>query len=117
MPDNDIRDQLARVTARTLEKMYVEWGITPGLPTPAVAVNRMADQIAEEGWRPPARVITTFEELDALPLGTVLVDQWRTAWFATSSTWRGLARSRADAPDRIVLPGTVQWTPDEAKGA
>jgi hypothetical protein len=68
------------------------------------------------GWRSPARVITTVEELDALPVGTVLVDQWRTAWCATQSTWRGLARSRPDAPERVVLPGTVLWTPDEANG-
>lgn len=83
MSSNEPRDQLAEflgdsvppihmAASRALEKMYGEWGITPGLPTPAVAVHRMADFLAEEGWRPPPRVIET-TDLDALPVGSVVL--------------------------------------------
>ncbi|MFF4026935.1 hypothetical protein ACFYY5_29205 [Nocardia elegans] len=84
MNSNEPRDQLAEIlrdetppihaaASRALEKMYAEWGTTPGLPTPAVAMHRMADLLDEEGWRPPPRVITDPAELDRMPYMSVVL--------------------------------------------
>lgn len=36
----------------------------------------IADSVMAEGWRPPARRVETVEELDALPVGSVVRSDW-----------------------------------------
>ena len=38
-------------------------------------IEQIADVILKAGWRPPARVIETVEELEDLPRGSVLIDR------------------------------------------
>lgn len=64
------RDHLFRVGERALKRMQAEHGLR-GL-SPGFAVSQMVDQLAEEGWRPPAQRIETAEQLDALPQHAVI---------------------------------------------
>jgi hypothetical protein len=41
-------------------------------PVDLPVTPKMQERMQAAGWRPPVRVITTVEELDAVPLGTVL---------------------------------------------
>ncbi|MFI7191420.1 hypothetical protein ACIBQ0_16935 [Nocardia nova] len=125
MSDNETRDELAEflrepvppihaAASRALEKMYGEWGITPGLPTPAVAVHRMADFLAAEGWRPPARVIETDEELRAAPTGIVVRAKDGTI-AARHTTGVGVVfgDNRAFRWSILRAPATVLFEPEE----
>lgn len=38
------------------------------------STDEIVDAVLAAGWRPPARTITSADELDALPVGTVLVE-------------------------------------------
>ncbi|MDN6514291.1 MAG: hypothetical protein L0K47_13485, partial [Acidipropionibacterium jensenii] len=44
------------------------------------ASEYIAARLIAAGWRPPARVVTTMEELDALPDGTVIQDILGATW-------------------------------------
>lgn len=39
-------------------------------------VHDIADIVITAGWRPPARVVTTPDELDSLPVGSVVRSNW-----------------------------------------
>lgn len=77
--------------------------------------NLAIETLTGRGWRPPPRVIETDEEFDALPIGTLLVDQWGSAWQRGYEEVVG--RQTWDAPDRRVLPATVLWTPEGGRDA
>jgi hypothetical protein len=96
-----------------------EWISTgTGWPAREEIRHHIADLILTAGWQRPARVIKTTEELEALPDGTILLDQWRSTWFRPHAVvWRVLAYSRPEAPTRLVLPGTVLWTREEVTHA
>jgi hypothetical protein len=72
-----------------------------------------ADAVLAAGWRPPARVIETAEQLASVTApGTLLVDDWGSPWErGRMDVWYPLSGRRPDAPHRIVLPATVQWEP------
>jgi hypothetical protein len=73
--------------------------------------EQVADAVIAAGWRPPARVIETAEDLD-LPAGTLIVDSWLTAHRRDSDGhWMALSGPHAEAPTRIILPATVEWEP------
>lgn len=71
------------------------------------------------GWRPPARVIETPDELDAMPIGAAVLDAFAavctcvhtdpiTGWVrATSAVGGGQHRHRP------YLPATVLWEPEQ----
>ena len=85
---------------------------------------RLADHLLNLGWRPPARVVTTVEELDALAVGTVVMEGDHgtpddTGWgFKTMpgvfhrfpEGWHVVAGHGQRVPD---LPATVLWTPED----
>ena len=62
MSDTTPRDQLAQIIYDTLNGKYGDFT----MPDDA------ADAIIAAGWRPPARTVTTVEQLDALPKGTAI---------------------------------------------
>lgn len=42
---------------------------------PCLRLGEVADYLLSQGWRPPMRVISTVEELEALPVGAVVFNQ------------------------------------------
>ena len=71
----------------------------------------LATAILDAGWRPPARGVTTVEELDALPELAVIRDSEGTVaelafgmWFSSDGRVFGLR-----------LPATVLWEPEEGE--
>ncbi len=74
--------------------------------------NRLAERILAAGWRPPARVIETYEELNALLNGAVVRDDYGTVfercpgqgmWFMTGD----------EMPQGVALPVTLLWEPGD----
>src|SRR5690606_16274904 len=64
----------------------------------------------QAGWRPPVQCITSMEQADTLPAGSVIVDDWNTVWRRGFMSWFACDR-HPDAPARIVLPAIVLHTP------
>lgn len=72
----------------------------------------LADELIGRGWQPPARVVSTVEELYALPEQTVIRDHdgtvaenWDGTWFSTGGDryWH----------ETLALPATVLYEPKE----
>lgn len=72
------------------------------------------------GWRPPARVIETDEECDALPVGTIVLDNFSAGctrvhrdpyigWVRATSALRSRMGHQQHRP---WLPATVLYTPE-----
>ena len=93
MTDTTLRDQLAELVLNR-----DEWDA--------------ADAILAAGWRPPARTVSTVEELDALAhmtvirsaLGTVM-EKWQ------DGSWRPTGMH--NIWPRVELPATVLWEPED----
>jgi len=73
--------------------------------------EKCSDAILAAGWRPPARVVTTVDELDALPELAVIRDREGIVaefafgmWFSSDGRVFGLR-----------LPATVLWEPEEGE--
>lgn len=96
MPAQTYRDQIARTV---LDAWY-----------PDHSPVKVADALLAAGMRPPAPRINTVEELDALPVRSVIVDDWDTVWRRGEASWFACDR-HPDAPARIVLPAIVLHTP------
>ncbi|HEY9371498.1 hypothetical protein [Streptomyces sp.] len=78
------RDELARLVRDEIKKYPVDTSLPAGLqPGPAWGATEwtIADAILAAGWRPPARVVTTVQEIEALPEGAILLDPTYTVWF------------------------------------
>ena len=111
MSDTEARDQLAQI----IEEHYYD-GSSGWISYEECqeAEEQMADAILAAGWRPPARTVTTEEELDALPEGTVVRDHdgavaenWDCTWFSTDG-YRYLHETSA-------FPATVLYEPKESE--
>ena len=88
MSDTTPRDQLAALLAD-------DWN--PDRDPILTAMFRdYAQTILAAGWRPPARVVTTMEELDALHDGTLIVDRQGDSGYV----WQGAVHY----PETAVLP-------------
>lgn len=80
----------------------------------------LADELIGRGWRPPARVVTTVEELDALPKGTVIrdalsVQECLGTWLSPHvPLWAGTAGELSSSSD-LQLPATVLWESEEGE--
>ena len=94
MSDTEARDMLAQIINEPVDADYA-----------------MADAIIAAGWRPPARTVTTAEELDALPVGSIVRDVERAAldekW--GNDTWAELAYEHTF----FHPPATVVYEPEE----
>ena len=108
MSDTEARDQLAQI----INEHYYD-GRSGWISYEArqKAEERMADAILAAGFRPPARTVTTVEELDALPELAVIRDSEGTVaelafgmWFSSDGRVFGLR-----------LPATVLYEPKEGQ--
>lgn len=130
MPDTTARDQLAGELLGVL-------AVASSFPERAQVrligqdmrqlAERCADAIIAAGWRPPVRTVTTVEGLDALAVGTVVVEGDHTTPDDTGlgfsvvpgvfhrfpNGWYVVA---GHGPRDIPLPVTVLWTPEEGVG-
>ena len=118
------RDELADLITEFMESDVPE--SVPDKHEPLGIDYAVADAILAAGWRPPARIVTTVEELDALAVGTVVMEGDHgtpddTGWgFKTMpgvfhrfpDGWHVVAGHGERAPD---LPATVLWEPEEAE--
>ena len=123
MSDTTSRDQLAQIIEKDFYDGRSGW---LSQEDEQRAIRRMAEAIIAAGWRPPARVVTTVEELDALAVGTVIMEGDHgtpddTGWgFKTMpgvfhrfpDGWHVVAGIGEHAPD---LPATVLWEPEEGE--
>ena len=86
--------------------------------------EKCADATIAAGWRPPVRTITTVEELDALAVGSVVVDGDHTTPDDTGlgfSEMPGVFHRflyewyvvAGHGPRDVPLPVTVLWEPEE----
>lgn len=110
MSDPTPRDQLAQIIYDTLNGQYGDFC----MPDDA------ADAILAAGWRPPARVVTTVEELDALPDRSVIVAADYTILQCVGSgqpDWDGNVwcdeESRWWGSGDVTIPATVLYEPKE----
>ncbi len=109
MSDTTPRDQLAELLAD-------DWN--PDRDPILTAMFRdYAQTILDAGWRPPARVVTTVEELDALPVGSIVRDVERAAidekW--DDNTWAEVAYEYTFSSSSIHTPATVIYEPEECE--
>ncbi|MCW2132902.1 hypothetical protein [Arthrobacter sp. VKM Ac-2550] len=98
--------QLAQLIDTTIEETY-----SPG---DDVMGADLAEATLAAGYRKP-RTITTAEELDALPMDTVIRDADEYVWerwslLSRNNDWR-CAGAPDLADDDIALPVTVIWEP------
>lgn len=89
---------------------------------PADEYECCADAVIAAGWRPPTRVITTVDDLDALPVAAVILaggQAWQGIRTPVGPLWR-LAGGAFDRSSEYVLcmfgPATVLFTPTERTG-
>ena len=111
------RDKLAEIINE-----YMEVDIPESVPDkhiPTGADYGLADEIIEAGWRPPMRVISTVEELEALPGKTVIEDgdgdPWIKAEAPLMDSWMyaGLEYSSENMFWGIRCPFCVVWEPEQ----
>lgn len=111
MPTSD-RDELANLVN---EAYWARWGGAVLMP-PSSGDRQSADMILAAGYR-KARTIATVEELDALPVGSVILDSDGDAWQRSTSGWTCTDRAfnTVDQPSEnlvnILGPATVIWEP------
>ena len=120
MSDTEARDQLAQIINEHMEADVPE--TVADKHEPVDADYAMATAILAAGWRPPARTVTTVEEVDALPDRSVVVAANRTALQCVGSMqpyWYGNvwcdAESRWWGSGDVTLPATVLWEPEEGE--
>jgi len=84
----------------------------------SIVLDKTTDAILAAGYRKP-RIITTAEELDALPTGSVILDPIGlslhknefTGWVSSN----GAKKITADMLEREALPATVLYEPEPTK--
>ena len=107
MPENEIRDQLA-----TLIDMHSSYRLGEDS-------HDIADAVLRAGWRPPVRIITDAADLDALPIGTVVMNdggQIAQRYDGPGVWWQVLDNDQYDSADLIGTGHvTVLHEPDEAQ--
>lgn len=83
-------------------------------PTHHLPPEELADRLLEVGWRPPARVVTTVEELNALPDGTVIRDSIEYVAESLHGMWYVTGGGRHSGTE-LAPPATVLWEPEEGE--
>lgn len=110
MTDTTPRDKLAQIIERALRNMWDD--------TTEYAKD-VADEIQEAGWRPPARVVTTVEEVEALADMTVVLESGRNWCFVSrklgNNYWLADGIEDAFPSVDIGLPATVLYEPEEGE--
>ena len=120
MSDTETRDQLVDQSLNVL----CNAANFPRRAQPALLGQNMrplaeavADELIERGWRPPARVVTTVQELDALPVGSIVRDVERAAldekW--DDNMWAEVAYEYTFSSSMIHTPAIVLYEPEEGE--
>ena len=132
MSDTTPRDQLEQIIYKHIYCDVRGPKMDCGMDYPSsdylefVSTGRLADAIIAAGWRPPARTVTTVEELDALAVGTVVMEgdhgtpddtgwgfkMMPGAFHRFTRGWHVVAGLGERVPD---LPVTVLWEPEEGE--
>ena len=86
-----VRDQLNNAIYNGLRKNHQKL-----MSSVAINTGAVADHLLAQGWRPPMRVIETVEELEALPVGSVVLDT-------------GPERQLSNAPVVLCKTGWGDW--------
>ena len=86
-----VRDQLNNAIYNGLRKNHQKL-----MSSVAINTGAVADHLLAQGWRPPVRVIETVEELEALPVGSVVLDT-------------GPERQLSNAPVVLCKTGWGDW--------
>ena len=100
MPDNEIRDQLTEIMHAASPGYFADY----------------AEAILAAGWRPPARVIETYDTvqgLEMLPTNTVIRDNEGIVYERCYTTWRVPDSQCPYDSVEVALPATVLWQPEE----
>ena len=109
MSDTTPREQIAQIIERAMRNMWDDM-----LDDTAECATEVAAAIIAAGWRPPARVVATREELEALPEESIILDAGVPAYLLD-----GLWSYPADQSDyeagEIKLPVTVLYEPEEGE--
>ena len=106
MSDTMPRDQLAQIIYDTLNGQYGDFN----MPDDA------AEAILDAGWRPPARVVSTWEEVQSLREGTlVLIERWGRMWVYECQEDDACGLRGGGWLDEDWLPATVIYEPEEAE--
>lgn len=118
MSDTETRNQLAQIISDAENRTDEEgsWALP----------EDVADAIIRAGWRPPARTITTLEELDALVDGAYVKDANCWTWIICQSLDPDNAQDPTAHPwayglgvsgptSLVALPATVLWEPEEGE--
>lgn len=84
-------DELHHAIDQSLAGLYTDWGLSEGLPAPVTVAVHIERDLRAAGWRPPAQVITTAAELDALPDDSIVVDHHNAGWQMADRDYDGTA--------------------------
>lgn len=76
--------------------------------------RRHVDVLVDAGWRPPARVITTVEELDTLPDTTIVRARFGTTAQKSEDAWEFPNEIGRYLGEIVDLPATVLWEDADA---
>ncbi|WP_228002166.1 hypothetical protein [Nocardia australiensis] len=81
----------------------------------------IAGKVMAKGWRPPAQVISTGDELDTVPVGSIVAvgegvatTRFSDGWYVTGEFWH--LRSNSHELIESCGPVTVLWSPTEQTG-
>lgn len=117
MSDTTARDRLARII----------WDCEYLSRAVLADCEDIADEIVSRGWRPPAHTVTTVEELDALPDGTIIRDALGDTWTLYEglddgidpddpTNYRWAIGLNGNYPTYVTaLPATVLYEPEEGE--
>ena len=107
MSDTEARDRLVDL---------IEWAETDtyatSQPDGMARTTILADAILDAGWRPPARVVSTWEEVQSLREGTlVLIERWGRMWVYECQEDDACGLRGGGWLDEDWLPATVIYEP------
>jgi hypothetical protein len=101
------RNELAESIATHLDET---WGMRDF--GPAHQDYELAEALIVAGWTKP-RTVTTVEELDALPVGSMVLDSDPDALLKThNGAWRSLCAEEPYGGRYLSLPATVLFAPE-----
>ena len=115
MSDTTLRDRLGLIISAYRRNAEVAWDED----------LRLADHLLNLGWRPPARVVSTVEEAEALAHTSiirtargefVLLGKWYSRWTqANEICWYIFGTENDVYPLPEDFPATVLWEPEEGE--
>lgn len=78
----------------------------------SLGAGELAERLTERGWSRP-RVVETIEELEALPVGSVVRDRLTEVHELFNDGWVECGYAAAFDAEALALPATVLYLPEE----